>query len=194
MSNLDATAPVTPESWPPGEWNLVVTSRQGAQRRLRRALSPLVRLRTSGFRNVFVGHVEDPEGFLAAVADLRLRRPALEDWLGKVVVVERTLPVDPATFGARVQDEAARFVDRLVGRSFHVRVERRGHKGTIDSHACEQALGEFLWTELERRGARPVIEFVDPDLIVAVELVGDTAGLALVTRELRTRFPFVKID
>ena len=86
------------------------------------------------------------------------------------------------------------FVDRLVGRRFHVRVERRGHKGVIDSHRCEEALGAFLWAALEARGARSVVEFHDPDVVVAVELVGDTAGLALVTRELRTRFPFLKID
>jgi len=38
-----------------------------------------------------------------------------------------------------------------------------------------------------------VVEFHDPNVVVVVELVGDTAGLAIVTRELRTRFPFVKI-
>jgi tRNA(Ser,Leu) C12 N-acetylase TAN1 len=75
-----------------------------------------------------------------------------------------------------------------------VRVERRGHKGIIDTQACEQTLGAFLWAALEARGARPVVEFDDPDVVVVVELVGDTGGLALVTRELRTRFPFVKID
>jgi tRNA(Ser,Leu) C12 N-acetylase TAN1 len=177
-------------------WNVVVTARQGfgAQRALRAALSPLVQLGRSGFRNVSVGHVDDPDAFLAAVAQLRLARPALDRWLGKIIAVERTFAVDPATFQARLQEEVGPFVDRLVGRSFHVRVERRGHKGVIDTHVCEQALGAFLWAALEARGARPVVEFHDPDVVVVVELVGDTAGLALVTRELRTRLPFVNID
>ena len=194
MSDSDAPAPVATASPLPRTWNLVVTSREGAQRRLRGALARLVRLGRSGFRNVFVGQVDDPEAFLAAVGELRVARPVLDRWLGKIIAVERTFAVDPATFQARVQEEAARFLDRLVGRSFHVRVERRGHKGVIDTHACERAVGAFLWAALEARGARPVVEFEDPDVVLVVELVGDTAGLALVARELRARFPFVKID
>jgi tRNA(Ser,Leu) C12 N-acetylase TAN1 len=177
-------------------WNVVVTARQGlgAQRALRAALSSLVQLRRSGFRNVSVGHVDDPDAFLVAVAQRRLTHPTLDRRLGKIITVERTFAVDPATFQARLQEEVAPFVDRLVGRSFHVRVERRGHKGVIDTHACEQGLGAFLSAALEARGARPVVAFHDPDVVVVVELVGDTAGVALVTRELRARFPFVKID
>jgi tRNA(Ser,Leu) C12 N-acetylase TAN1 len=192
MSSSAATVPLA--TAPPPTWNLIVTSRQGAQRRLRRALYRLVGLERSGFRNVLVGHVQDAEAFLAALGELRSARPALDRWLGKAIVVERTFPVDPATFQARLREEAAGFVDRLAGRSFHVRVERRGHKGVIDSHACEQALGAFLWAALEGRGARPVVDFEDPDAVLVVELIGDTAGLALVTRELRARFPFVKVD
>jgi tRNA(Ser,Leu) C12 N-acetylase TAN1 len=194
MHDVDPAAPVAMAPRLPAGWNVVVTSRQGGQRRLRRALRHLVRLERSGFRNVFVGYVDDPEAFLTAVADLRMERPALDQWLGKIVAVERTFPVDPATFQARVQQEGARVLDRLLGRSFHVRVDRRGHKGIIDSHATERALGAFLWTALERAGARPAVAFDDPDVVLVIELVGDTAGLALVTRELRTRFPFVKIS
>jgi tRNA(Ser,Leu) C12 N-acetylase TAN1 len=174
-------------------WNVVITSREGARRRLRRALARLVRLERSGFRSVFVARVDEPQALLEAVEELRTARPALDQWLGKIIPVERTFAVDPATFQGRVQEEAAHFVDRLAGRSFHVRIERRGHKGTINSHACEQALGAFLWVALEQRGARPVVEFHDPDVVLVVEVVGDTAGMGLVTRELRTRFPFVRI-
>jgi tRNA(Ser,Leu) C12 N-acetylase TAN1 len=191
---LGETPAVVVPAPPPRTWNVVVTSREGGQRRLRGALARLVRLGRSGFRNVFVGQVDDPEAFLAAVAALCVARPALERWLGKIIPVERTFAVDPGTFQARLEEEAARFLDRLAGRSFHVRVERRGHKGVIDSHVSERALGAFLWTALEGRGVRPVIDFDDPDVVLVVEMVGDAAGVALVTRELRTRFPFVKID
>jgi tRNA(Ser,Leu) C12 N-acetylase TAN1 len=185
---------VTPPASRP--WNVVVTARQepGAPRALRDALSRLVRLWGSGFRNVLVGHVDDPGAFLAAVEQRRLARPTLDRWLGKIIAIERTFAVDPATFQTRLAAEAAPFVDRLVERTFHVRVERRGHKGAIDTHACEQALGAVLWAALEARGAHPVVEFRDPDVVLVVEVVGDTAGLGLVTRELRARFPFVKVD
>jgi tRNA(Ser,Leu) C12 N-acetylase TAN1 len=173
---------------------VVVTSREGVRRRLRRALSGVVRLERSGFRGVFVARVDDAQALLRVVDELRAARPALDQWLGKIVPVERTFAVDPATFQARLQEEAAHFVDRLAGRSFHARIVRRGHKGAIHSHACEQALGAFLWDALARRGARPVIVFDDPDAVLVVEMVGDTAGMAVVTREQRMRFPFVRID
>ena len=177
-----------------GGWNVLVTAREGTPRQLRGALSRLARLRRSGFRNVFLARIDDPEAFLAAVAVLCTTRPMLEGWLGKIVPVERTFPVEPATFRARLEAEATHFLDRLVGRSFHVRIERRGHKGLIDTHDCEQTLGAYLCDALERRGAHPVVEFGDPDVVLAVELVGDTAGMALLTREQRARFPFVKVE
>ena len=45
-------------------WNVVVTARSGEQRALRRALSRLVRLRSSGYKNVFTGRVDDPDVLL----------------------------------------------------------------------------------------------------------------------------------
>jgi tRNA(Ser,Leu) C12 N-acetylase TAN1 len=179
---------------PPLEWNVIVTAREGHQRRLRRALFPLVRLRRCGFRNVLVGQVESTDALLGAMAERIALRPELQDWLGKVMPIERSFAMEVARFDEQLRAEAAPLVDRLAGRTYHVRVERRGHKGTINSHACERALGDFLFAELETRGAHPVVAFRDPDVVIAIEAVGNRAGIALVTRELRARYPFVRID
>jgi tRNA(Ser,Leu) C12 N-acetylase TAN1 len=178
----------------PGGWNVIVTSREGRQRLVRRLLWPLARLKRSGFRNVLVAQVGDPGALLEQVAELCARRPELARGLGKIVPIERSFVVEPARFGDQLRAEAAPFLDRLANRSFHVRIERRGHKGIIHTQQGEQALGEYLHGALEARGHRPVVEFRDPDVVVTVELVGDRAGLALVPRELRQRFPFVRID
>src|SRR5512139_410802 len=178
----------------PLEWNVIVTSRELHQRRLRRALFPLVRLRPCGFRNVLVGQVESTDALLLAIAERIALRPEVQDWLGKVMPIERSFAIDAGRFDQQLREEAGPLVDRLVGRTYHVRVERRGHKGTINSHACERALGDFLFAALEARGAQPVVAFRDPDVVMAVEAVGNRAGIGLVTRELRERFPFVRID
>jgi tRNA(Ser,Leu) C12 N-acetylase TAN1 len=176
------------------DWNVIVTSRSGTQRDLRRALRFLVRLRRGGFRNILVGRVEDPVAFLDGVAALLERQPFVEAWLGRLLVVERTFPVERESFEARLREETAPLLDRIAGHSFHVRVERRGHKGSIDTQETERALGDFVYTTLHERGDACRVSFSDPDLVLAVEIVGDLAGLALVSRELRERYPFVRID
>ena len=177
----------------PFDWNVVVTCQQGGQRAVRRILHPLVRLRRAGFRNVLVGRVGDVEVFLSGVAELLERRPSLGAALGKVFPVERTFLVDVPRFSEQLAEEAAALVDRLVGLSFHVRVERRGHKGIINTQATELALGESLYGALVARGCKPTVTFGDPDVVVAVELIGEVAGLQLLTRATRQRFPFVRI-
>ena len=177
----------------PLDWNLVVTAQEGAQRELVRELAPLVRLRRTPFRNVRIGKVEDVPEFLAALMEQRERQPFLDNYLARVLPVERTFRVDPAHFPEDLQREMTTLLDRVAGHSFHVRVERRGHKGAIHTHQTEQALGEWLFDTLAGRGKEPVVEFRDPALVVAVELVGEVGGIGLVSRELRERFPFVRL-
>lgn len=178
----------------PLDWNVLVTAQQGGQRRLRYALRRLVRLRTAGFRNVLIGRVPAPDALLSDLAALRTERPILDEWLGKVVPIERTFLVDVARFQEQLQEQVGHFLDRLAGRTFHVRVERRGHKGTINTHRCEQALGDYVCAALERSGIAPSVAFANPAAVLAVEVLGPVAGIGFVTREQRQRFPFVKMD
>jgi tRNA(Ser,Leu) C12 N-acetylase TAN1 len=176
------------------DWNIVVTSRQGGQRAVRRALHPLVHLQRAGFRNVLIGRVDDVETFLIGVVELLERRQSLSSALGKILPVERLFLLDVPRFDEQLAAEAAPLVERLVGQSFHVRVERRGHKGVINTQAAELALGEALYGALEARGATPRVTFRDPDVVVAVEVIGDVAGIELLPRAMRQRFPFVRVD
>lgn len=63
----------------------------------------------------------------------------------------------------------------------------------IDSHATERALGARIVELLEARGDSVRVAFADSDFVVAVELVGDLAGGALLPRALRSRHPFVRV-
>ena len=176
------------------DWNVLVTAREGELRSLRRVLAPLARLRGSGFRNVLTARVDDVTAFLNGIAELRERQILRDDQLGRVLPIERTFRVAVQTLDAQLRTETAFLLPRLTNRRFHVRLERRGHKGVIDTAASERALGEHLYNELEARGEFAGVEFRDPDVVVAVELIGDVGGIGLITRELHQRFPFVKID
>ncbi|HSP99140.1 MAG TPA: THUMP domain-containing protein [Candidatus Dormibacteraeota bacterium] len=183
-----------PSSLEPPEWNVLVTTREGEQRAVRRALWRLVRLRPSGYRNVRIGHADDVDGMLAGIADLIERGALRRQQLGRVLPIARTFRVDAAQFDAQLRAATDPLLPQLAGRRFHVRIERRGHKGVIHTAESERALGDHLGSELEARGAYAGIDFRDPDIVLAVELIGDRGGVALVTRELRERFPFVHID
>jgi tRNA(Ser,Leu) C12 N-acetylase TAN1 len=176
------------------DWNLIVTAQEGMAQDLRRALRPVVALRGSGFRNVFAARVDDPDAALVAAGALLERQPFVALWLARMLPIARTFTVDLARLDAQLTDEVAPLLDRLAGRTFFVRVERRGHRGAVHAHATEQTLGTSIFTALERRGDEPRVRFTDPDVVVAVELLGDVGGLALVTRDQRRRFPFVRVS
>jgi tRNA(Ser,Leu) C12 N-acetylase TAN1 len=182
------------EERPPFEWNVVVTARLGHQRRLRRALYRLVRLHRSGFRFVLIGHVDDRAALLEGVAALVERWPQIGRGLARLLTVERIFPIAPERFDEQLAELAPVCAERLVGCTFHVRVIRRGHKGVIHTQQCERAFGAALYTALRERGAQPKVTFADPDVIVVVEVLGESAGIGFVSRAERQSYSFVRIE
>ena len=84
-------------------------------------------------------------------------------------------------------------LDRLVGRTFFVRVFRRGLRSAIDSTTAEGELGGRLVGALQARGEQPKVTFADADVAVVVETLRDEVGIAFLTRELRASHPFVRV-
>ena len=174
-------------------WNVLVTGQEGVAGDLLRQLKKLGRFRWAGFRNVIIGQVDDVEAFLQTLQDLMEQKPFVEAWLGKAVPIDATFQFSAEEFLADVERELTPFLDRLAGRTFYVRVERRGHKGVLRTAEIEQEIGAFLVRALTERGHSPKVKFDDPDVVLDVEILGDRAGISLITRELRTRFTSVKI-
>ena len=174
------------------DWNLVVTARSGRRNDLVHALRPIVKLRRAGFPDVSIGRAADVEECLTAIA-ARADRMLATEVLARVVPVTRTFVVDADALERQLVAETAACVDALVGRSFHVRVERRGQKPMARSDVLERRLGTALVEALDARGGAPRVTFDDPDVIVAVELIGPVCGIGVVERDLRRRFPFVRV-
>ncbi len=174
-------------------WNVLATSLEGRRDALLIALRRLGRFRRGGYRNVVVGDVDDVPVFLAAVRDALASEPLLPTALAKVVPVETTIRFDATNAVEAFAAAAEPLLDRLAGGTFFVRLERRGMKGRVHTPTVERALGDRVWTALEARGQVPRVEFRDPDAVLVVETIGDEAGLGVVTRALRSAFPFVRI-
>jgi tRNA(Ser,Leu) C12 N-acetylase TAN1 len=173
------------------DWNLVVTAYGGRRHDLVHALRPIVRLKRAGYSEVMIGRTDDVEACLAAIA-ARADATFCAEVLARVVPVTHTFAL-AADLETQLVAETAGVVDALVGCSFHVRVERRGQRHVVRSDQLERAIGTALVEALRARGAEPRVTFRDPDVIVAVELIGAVGGVGVVSRALRDRYPFVRL-
>jgi tRNA(Ser,Leu) C12 N-acetylase TAN1 len=175
------------------DWNLVVTAHGGRRHDLIHALRSIVKLTRAGYSEVLIGRTPDVDACLAGIAT-RAETDAVfaTEVLARVVPVARTFAL-AAEIEPQLVAETATLLDALAGNSFHVRVERRGHRRLVQSDQLERRLGTALVDALGARGETPRVTFDDPDLIVAVELIGDAGGIGLVPRTWRRRHRFVRL-
>jgi tRNA(Ser,Leu) C12 N-acetylase TAN1 len=175
-------------------WNVVVTAQPDGFTRARQLLAPFGTVATTGLYNVLVIEVADPAAFLQAFEQRAAQDPRLLRSIARLVPLQQTFEFSSrATFEEKATQAVLRFADRLGGRTFHVRVKRRGHKGEISGHGEDVVLGTALLDELTRRGETSSIAYDDPDFIVDIEIVGDRAGVSLWSRDDLARFPFLKV-
>ena len=177
------------------DWNVVVSVHDRQFTRGCRILAQFGRVERTEYYNVLVMKVADRAKFMEALADLVATVP---DVLG---VISRAAPAtetftfqDAEEFEAKAKQIVLAWLPRLAGKSFHVRLHRRGFRGRLSSQEEERLLDQTLLDALERTGAPGRISFDDPDAILDVETVSNRAGLSLWTREELTRYPFLKLD
>jgi tRNA(Ser,Leu) C12 N-acetylase TAN1 len=173
-------------------WNAIVTAkgdRLPEARRLLRALGPVGR---TGFYNVLAMNVGEMESFLPRLERLVAEYPSLAESIASVFPAERCFGFsDTADFESKVRDAALAWVPQLVGKSFHVRVHRRGRKRTLVSPDEERTVADALLSATREAGIPARVTFDDPDAILLIETIGGRAGIALLTREDYRRHPLL---
>ncbi|NIR30481.1 MAG: hypothetical protein GWN84_14465 [Gammaproteobacteria bacterium] len=178
-----------------GDWNVVASVHERGFVRACELLGELAPVSRTEFYNVLVMKVEDVHAFLEALRRLIDKTPDAHAFLARVVTVTRTFTFQtPEEFETKASDAAAPYVAELAGKRFHVRMRRRGFKGKLSSQHEERFLDEFLLRRLEENGTPGHIDFEDPDAVIAVETLGQRAGLSLWTREDLERYRFVRVD
>jgi tRNA(Ser,Leu) C12 N-acetylase TAN1 len=175
------------------DWNILVTIPPGQARELLPVLNRLGEFARSEFKGILTGRVEDVERFLEEVRRASEEHAEWIPFLLRVLPLERTFLFTPQTFEAQLQEAVTPFVRRMSDGTFHVRLERRGHKGKIVSPEVERRLGEYMMNVATQQGKKLHVSFQDSNYVVAAETVGNRCGVTLVTRERRARYPFVKI-
>lgn len=178
------------------DWNVVVTVDQGFER-AEEELGALGAVSRTEYYNVLVMEVEDREAFLEELEDLgRLMPDFLGECLARVEPAQHVFSFQSAEeFEEKATEVMRALAPDLAGRSFHVRMHRRGFGDELSSGEEERELAGVVYDTLEEAGsAEPSVTFDDPDAVVAVETVSNRAGISLWTREDLERHPILNPD
>lgn len=156
-------------------------------------MSKFGEFRSSGYRDVVVGHVKDLQGFLETAESMRRENPRKLQPLSQIVPVERNFQFEVSDFMDKAKEAVFPYVNQLENSRFFVRVVRRGHKGEISSLEVEKALDAFILESLGREGRQATVRIEDFEKMIVVETVGNTAGVGLITRDMKEKYPLIKI-
>jgi tRNA(Ser,Leu) C12 N-acetylase TAN1 len=178
----------------PVEWNVLATAFMRKERSLLRFLREFGEFKGSGFRDVIIGAVEDLDAFLETIESLRREHPERVRHLSQIVPLEKTFQFDVSDYREKLKEALAPYVEELENECrFYIRVKRRGHKGELSSHEIEQEMSAFIIDAVEKAGKKAQIKFEDPDKLIIVETIGNRAGVGLITRVMRERYPFIRV-
>ncbi len=73
-------------------------------------------------------------------------------------------------------------------------MRRRGFKGRLSSQKEEQFLDEYILNALADQGKPAAkVDFSGAERVIAIETLGQQAGMSLWSNEQLTRYPFLKL-
>lgn len=175
------------------DWNAIVTVKERGFSMARELLAEYGKTKKTHYHNLLVMKVASPGEFLARLEQRLRLDPNLLAYVSRIALA--TYAFDFSTqqdFEAKVRAMVPTWAPHLAGKSFHVRMHRRGLKGLLLSPVEERFLDEALLGALKDADRPGVIRFDDPDAIIDLETLDHRAGLALWTRADLARYPFLK--
>ena len=176
-------------------WNVVVNLHEYGFRRAFKLLQGLGAVYTTEFLNVLVMEVSNIPRFLETLNAWVSDDPSLLKLISRIVPVTSTFSFQsPEEFETKAKEAVLYFLPLLGGKSFHIRMHRRGFKGRLSSHDEERFLDTILLEELGKIGNPGHITFENPDAIIVVETVGQQAGISCWTREELQSHPLLRVD
>ena len=175
------------------EWNILATAFWGRGKDALRLLSLHGEFKGSGFKDVLQGHVDDVNPFLEKLELMRQENPDRMTSLSQILPLQRTFNFSLSEFIDKLKEAVLPYVEKVEGKKFYVRVKRRGHKGEMSSLEIEKESSSFIFEKLENAGKQVQVSFSDPDVVIIVETIANRAAVALITREMRGKYPLIRI-
>ena len=177
------------------DWNVVISVFQGGFRRALQALRDLGPIDRSPYHNVLVMKADNPIALLEAVEKRTDEDPELYDAISRVAPATHNVDfVSEDEFGERAKSIIREWLPRLAGRSFHVRLHRRGTKHDLRTQEAERLFDDAILNGTAKAGMPGKISFTDPDVVIAIDTIDDRAGLAMWTREELAHYHILRPD
>jgi tRNA(Ser,Leu) C12 N-acetylase TAN1 len=177
------------------DWNVVITVREGGFKRVFRILEEFGPISRTGYFNVLAMRANNIEAMMEHLRERIEGKPEVLSFLARVIPLTQTFSFDtPEEFEEKAKEIVLSWVPDLGGKGFCVRMHRRGFKGRLSSWDEERMLDEALLEYLEKAGTPGHVTFGSPDAIIAVETLGNWAGLSIWSREELERYPFLRFE
>jgi tRNA(Ser,Leu) C12 N-acetylase TAN1 len=177
------------------DWNVVVCIYQSGFRRALRALGELGCVERSPYHNVLVMRAENPMELLAAIEQRTEERPALYDAISRVAPAIHNFHFhSEEEFKENAKSILLELSPRLAGRSFHVRLHRRGARHDLRTPDAERFFDNIVLDATTKTGAAAIISFTNPDAVIAIDTIDDRAGVALWARDDLARHRLLRPD
>lgn len=177
------------------DWNVVITVREPGFIRACELLERFGPISRTEFFNVLVMKVDDIHRIMETLREQISESPEILSYLARVVPVTHTFNFQtPEEFETKTKEIVLLWIPELAGKGFHVRMHRRGFKGRLSSPEEERFLDRVLLESLEKTKTPGRITFENPDAIVAVETLGQRAGLSLWTSKDLEKYPFLRLE
>jgi tRNA(Ser,Leu) C12 N-acetylase TAN1 len=175
------------------EWNVLVATHWGQEKKSLRFLSQHGEFKSSGFKDVLLGHVENMNLFLDKLELMRQENPGQMNSLSQIVPLERTFYFKLPDFMDKLKETVSPYMEKVEDKKFYLRVKRRGHKGEISSQEIEKEIAGVIIENIEKAGKQTHVRFNDPDVIIVVETIANWAGITLITREMKEKYALLKV-
>ena len=179
LRDWNVVATVDPERFGPAKFDLMQLGRVGETN-----FPGVVVMRVPGI-DEFLGqlehHLTGTSNFFEAV---RTVRPVYRHFTFET----------PESFRSRIVEMVLQAAPSLQGRSFDARVTLRGVTEELDAESMRRDLREAICERLEDEGERAVVETERADVVLDVESVERSGGLALWSRAEIERYPFLGFD
>ncbi len=175
------------------KWNVLVTAQKRQERYLLRLLKNFGEFKGSGYRDVVIGNVADTFAFLDALEVIRRETPEKLRSLGQIVPLEENFKFDVADFMEKAKEAICPYITQVENCKFFVRVVRRGHKGEISGMETEKELDGFILATLEDNEKRATVSIEEFEKMIVIETIENRAGVSLITREMKEKYPLVKV-